>query len=88
MRNVVECPGGGVNQRGFCYQKRTGEGRTLGVIVHTELGVNMILGRSGTGERGEDYAMGKGQSTDLERGEESRRIDGGRHRFLELNRRD
>ena len=39
----------------------------------------MVVGRSGACERSEDDAMGKGQSTDLEGGEESRRISGRRH---------
>ena len=43
--------------------------------------MNVILGRSSAGERREDDTMRNGQSTELERGEESRRIggNGGRH---------
>ena len=67
------------------YQKRSRERRTLGVIVHTEVGVDVVLGRSRPGERSENDAMGEGQSTDLERSEESRRFGGGRHLSLELS---
>ena len=73
---IVECPGRGVDDGGFSYQKRSGECRTLSVIFHAKLGVNMSLGRPNAGERRKDDTMRKGQSTDLERGEENRRIDG------------
>jgi hypothetical protein len=84
--STVVCPGLRVDYGGLSYQKRSREGRTLGVIVTTKLSVNVVLCRSGAGERGKNDAMGQGQSTDLERGEENRRIGGGRHlSVLELN---
>ena len=42
------------------YQKRTRGRRALRVILHAELRVNMILGRSRAGERSEDNTMGEG----------------------------
>ena len=46
----------------------------------------MVLGGSGACERRKDDTVRKGQSTDLNGGEESRRVDGGRHLSLELSR--
>ena len=80
--NIMECPGCGVNDGALSYQKRSGERRTLRVIFHAELGVDVILRRSTAGERRENDTVRKGQSTDLERGEESRRIGGGSHLSL------
>jgi hypothetical protein len=40
---------------------------TLCVIFHTELGVDVVLGRPRPGERRKNDAMREGQSTDLER---------------------
>ena len=66
--SIMMCPGRGVNHRGLGYQKRTGKRGTLGVIFHAELGVNVILGRSSTGEGRKDDTMRKGQSADFDRG--------------------
>jgi hypothetical protein len=74
-----------VNGGGLGYQKRPWVGRTLGVIIHSKLGVNVILRCSRAGERGENDAMRKGQSPDLERGKKSRRVCGGRHLSLEMS---
>jgi hypothetical protein len=52
---------------------------TLRVILHTELGVDVILGRSTPGERRKNNTMRQGQSADLERSEESRRLGGRGH---------
>jgi hypothetical protein len=68
-----------MNSGGLSYQKRPREGGTLSVILHTKIGMDMVLGGSRAGERREDDAMGEGQSTDLERCEESRRLGGRRH---------
>ena len=65
------------------YQKRSGERRTLRVVVHSELGVNVVLGRSRPAERRKNDAMREVQSTDLEGSEESRRLDGRGHLSLE-----
>ena len=66
------CPSCRVDDGGLSYQKRSRNSRTLGVIVHTQLGVNMILGRPAAGERRKDDAMRKGQATHLERVEKNR----------------
>jgi len=75
----------GVDNDTLSYQKGSRERRTLCVIVHTEFCVNVVLGRSRPGERGKNDAMGDGQSADLERSEESRRIGGRRHLSVELS---
>jgi hypothetical protein len=80
------CPGLWVDGGGLSHQKRSRECRTLSVVVHAKLGVDVVLGRSRAGERRKNDAMREGESTDLERGEKSRRISGGRHlSVLELN---
>jgi hypothetical protein len=68
-----------VDDGSLSYQKRSRDRRTLCVIVHTELGVNVVLGSSRPGERCKNDAMREGQSTDLERSEESRRLGGRGH---------
>jgi hypothetical protein len=70
IRSALQCPGRGVNCRRLGYQKRSRECGTLGVIVHAELGVDVIVVRSNAGERRKDDTMRKGQSTDFDRGEE------------------
>jgi hypothetical protein len=62
-----------MNGGGLSYQKRPGDGRTLSVILHTKLGVDMVLGCSRAGERCKNDAVREGESTDSKRGEESRR---------------
>jgi hypothetical protein len=57
IRNTVVCSGLRVNDGGLGHQKRSREGRTLGVIVNTKLSVNVVLGRSGAGERGKNNAV-------------------------------
>ena len=47
--------------------------------------MNVVLGRSRPSEGCENDAVRESQSTDLERGEESRRFGGRRHLFLELS---
>ena len=68
---------------GLGYQKRTGGRRALRIILYPELGVNMILGRSGPSDGSKDDTMREGQSADLDRGEESRSFDRRSHRFLQ-----
>jgi hypothetical protein len=68
-----------MNSRGLGYQKRPGGGGTLGVILHTKIGVNVVLGGSRAGERGKDDAVREGHSTDLKRCEKSRRFSERRH---------
>ena len=65
--SIMVCPGRGVNHRCLGYQKRTGKCGTLGIIFHAELGVNVILGCSGTSERCKDDTMRKGQSANFDR---------------------
>ena len=67
------------------YQERSRERRTLCIVVHSELGVNVVLGCTRPGERRKNDAMREGQSTDLERSEESRKLGGRRHLSLELS---
>ena len=74
---MAKCSSCWVDGSSLGDQKRPRISRPLGVIVHTQLGMNVVAGRSNTGERGENDAMGKGYSTDLERGEKSRRVCGG-----------
>ena len=77
-------PSRGVNGGGLGYQKRTRECRTLGVVLYAEFCVNVILGRSATGEGRKDDAMRNGQPTDFQGSEKSRRVGGRRHLSLEL----
>ena len=79
IRSVGICPSRWMDDGSLCYQKRTRGRRALCVIVHTELGVNVVLGRSRPGERSKDDTMGEGRSTDLDRSEESRSLGKRRH---------
>lgn len=74
-----------VNDGALCYQERPGVRRTLRVVIHSELGVNVILGGSSTGKRRKDDSVRKGHPTDLERGEEGRNVMRGRHLSLEAS---
>ena len=73
------CPSRRVDDGSLSYQKRSRDRRTLCVIVHAKLGVNVVLGCSRAAERGKDDAMREGHSTDLDGREESRRLGGRRH---------
>jgi len=73
------CPSRRVDDGGLSYQERSRDRRTLGVILHAKLGVNVVLGRSRAGERRKDDAMREGHSTDLDGCEESRRLGERRH---------
>jgi len=84
--SVEVCPSLRVDDGSLGYQKRPGERRTLCVVVHGELGVNVVLGRSRPGERRKNDAMREGQPTDLDGSEESRRLGGRRHLSLESSR--
>ena len=55
--NVVICPSLRMNSSGLGYQKRARVGRTLGIIVDSNLSVNVVLGSPRAGERGKDNAM-------------------------------
>ena len=77
--SVRVCPGGRVDGGGLTYQKRSGGGRTLCVVLHTKVCMEMILGGSKAGERGKDDAVREGDSTDFERSEESRGLGERRH---------
>ena len=79
VRSVLECPGGRVDDGGLSYQKRSRGFRTLSVILHTKLGVDVVFSSPRAGERGKDNAVREGNSTDLERCEESRRPGGREH---------
>jgi hypothetical protein len=68
-----------MNGGGLSYQKRPGDGGTLSVILHTKLGVDVVLGGSSAGERGKNDAVREGHSTDLKRCEERRRLGETRH---------
>ena len=50
--SVEVCPGGRMDGGGLRYQERSRGRRALCVILHTEVGVDMVLGGSGAGERG------------------------------------
>jgi len=79
VRSVEVCPGGRVDGGGLGYQKRSRGRRTLCVILHTKVGMDMILCGSRAGERRKDDAMREGHSTDFEGSEESRGLGEGRH---------
>ena len=83
VRSVGERPSRRVDGGGLGYQEGPRERRTLCVVVHTELGVDVVLVRPSPGERGKDDAMGEGQSPDLEGSEEGRRFGGRRHVSVE-----
>ena len=79
VRSVEVCPSGRVDGGSLGYQERSRGRRTLCVILHTEVGMDMILGGSRAGERGKDDTVREGDSTDFERSEESRGLGGRRH---------
>ena len=81
VRSMVVRPGGRVDGAGLGYQQRSRNRRTLGIILHTQFGVDVILGSSNTGERCENDVVREGHWTDLKRCEESRRL-GGRRRHV------
>jgi len=74
VRSVEVCPGGRVDGGGLGYQEGSRGRRTLCVVLHTKVGMDMILGGSRAGERRKDDAVREGHSTDFERGEESRSL--------------
>ena len=57
VRSMGVCPGGRVDGGGLSYQERPRGRRTLCVILHTKVGVDMILGGSRAGERRKDDAV-------------------------------
>ena len=63
--DVSECPSGVVDQRGLGDQKGSWKRRTLRVVFQAELSVDVIVGCSGPGERGEDDSMREGDAADL-----------------------
>ena len=60
VRCVVVSPGGRVDGSGLGYQKRSGDRGTLGIILHTQFGVNVVFGGSSAGERCENNAVREG----------------------------
>ena len=83
IRSIVICSSGRVDDGSLGYQKRSRDGRTLCVILHTDAGVNVVLGRSRPGHGCKDDTVREGQATNFERSEESRRLGGRRHLSLE-----
>jgi len=79
VRSVGVCPGGRVDGGRLSYQERSGGRRTLRVILHPKVGMDVVLGGSRAGERRKDDAVREGHSTDFERSEESRGLGERRH---------
>ena len=57
IRSVDVCPGGRVDGGSLSDQERPRGRRTLCVILHAKVGVDMILGGSSAGERRENDAV-------------------------------
>ena len=79
IRSMEVCPGSRVDGGGLSYQKRSRGRRTLCVVLHAEVGMDMALGGSGPSERRKNDAVREGHSTDFKGSEESRRFGEGRH---------